>query len=100
MRFKFPIIGHGFGPGGNLSFPWRKCLERRKRTTVASHAAAYAAQVEVELSIGRTVVAAMEDVICSTSNGGGGVYLKCAGVFIVEFERHGTRGSHIFQFLL
>lgn len=39
------MIGHGFGPGGKLSFLWRRNLERSKRNRVARNTAAYAVQV-------------------------------------------------------
>jgi hypothetical protein len=50
MRFKFPIIGHDFGPGGRLSFRPRQRMvrERRRRIVVASHAVMYKNQEEEE----------------------------------------------------
>ena len=43
MRFRFPMTGHGFGPGGKFALRRRRWRERRKRAKVASHAAAYEA---------------------------------------------------------
>lgn len=44
MRFRFPMMGHGFGPGGKFALRRRRWRERRRRAKVASHAAAYEAQ--------------------------------------------------------
>lgn len=43
MRLRFPIIGHGLGPGGRLSLVGRRRrkVAKRKSATVASNAAAY-----------------------------------------------------------
>ncbi|CAL5439431.1 unnamed protein product [Camellia sinensis] len=43
IRFRFPIIGQGLGPGGRLSLGVRRrrrWVERRRMAAVANHAAA------------------------------------------------------------
>jgi len=44
---RFPIIGHGFGPGGRWSFLRRMRRPRRIRVMIASRGAAQETQVEV-----------------------------------------------------
>lgn len=54
MRLRFPIIGHGLGPGAKLRFfrllLLRRYLATRKRARVKSHVAAYVAIVEASIA--------------------------------------------------
>lgn len=39
IRFKLPIIGHGFGPGGSFCLPWLAAnFERNMRAAAEAHA--------------------------------------------------------------
>ncbi len=38
IRLRFPIMGQGFGPGGNFTLRRRRWWEMRRRAKVASHA--------------------------------------------------------------
>lgn len=54
MRLRFPIKGHGLGPGAKLRFfrllLLRRNLARRKRARIESHVAAYVAKVEASIA--------------------------------------------------
>lgn len=62
MRLRFPIMGHGFGPGGKLSFFRRRIFEKSKRAKIVNHAAAKGVQLGASIMVAEAEVVVEEMV--------------------------------------